>query len=280
MMKAENDRSDVAPRPVGVAEAAAHLGISTLRVRHHLKTGALKGYRDNRGHWQVRIDGGDVASGPSHELSPETLTDMLVDELLEAKDRIDEQDQAIDRLRGIVERQQKLLDRTLARLEALSAATPGTDTADRLRNTLDRVIALLETSLQQHEAANARAERFRGMMERAIQLLEKVEPEARTAAAHDGRIAGALDKAMDVGAKAVEHAEISTHHAAQLDGMLERALAVAEHNVQTQNETERRLAGRDALLERSFALIEQASARGRGGVAARRSLFAFFSRKK
>jgi hypothetical protein len=168
-MAAEMESNTPPARTVGVAEAAEHFGISTLRVRHRLRTGALKGFRDNRGHWQVRLDSEDALDG-DQALDRDALADMLIEELLEAQDRVSEQEITIGRLRNIIERQQKILDGTIVRLEASSSAQTDTATVERLRKTLDRVIALLETSIGQQEAANSRSDRFRAMMARAIGL--------------------------------------------------------------------------------------------------------------
>jgi hypothetical protein len=275
MTKTEMNDTESNARIVGVTEAAEHFGISTLRVRHRLRTGTLKGFRDNRGHWQVRLNDGATV-GTDRPLDGNALTDMLVEELLEAKDRIDEQDQVIKRLHRIVERQQKTLDQTLARLEALSAAQPTPEATERLRKTLDRLVALLEASLAQHEAANARAERFRSMMARAIELLETLEPNARAAALRNGKLSEKLGAAIDLGDRAVARAEASSDHAAHLDGMLERALAVAEQGVERQKQTELRLKTRDELLERSLSLIETAASRISQQDAVKRRWFALF----
>lgn len=275
MMKTEMNDTESNPRIVGVTEAAEHFGISTLRVRHRLRTGVLKGFRDNRGHWQVLLD--DVSTSVTDRpLDGNALTDMLVEELLECKDRIDEQDQVIKRLHRIVERQQKTLDHTIARLEALSAAQPTPEATERVRKTLDRLVALLEASLAQHEAANARAERFRSMMARAIELLEALEPNARAATLRNGKLSERLAEAIDFGDRAIARAEASTDHAAHLDGMLERALAVAEQGVERQKQTELRLKSRDELLERSLSLIETTSSRIGQQNAAKRRWFALF----
>jgi len=259
-MPAETDGNIPPERTVGVAEAAEHFGISTLRIRHRLRTGALKGFRDNRGHWQVRLDRENWPEGDK-ALDRDALADMLIEELLEAQDRASEQEVTIERLRNIIERQQTILDGTIARLEASSSARLDTETAERLSKTLDRAIALLETSIDQQERANSRADRFRAMMARAIDLLEMFEPKVGAMSERSIGAAEALDKAIDFGGRAIKHAETSSHHAARLDGMLERALAVAEQKVEAQNVTEQRLARRDELLERSLGLIETATSR-------------------
>jgi hypothetical protein len=277
-MNAETEKRDNTVRVAGVAEAAAHFGISTLRVRHRLRTGMLRGFRDNRGHWQVYLDDAPATS-EDRPLDGQALTDMLTEEVLEAKDRIEDQDVAIKRLHVIVERQQRLLERLIARFESVGSGDADPETIERVRRTLDRLLTLLETSLQQHEAANARAERFRAMMERAIQLLESVEPSLRETSAEGLKLVSAIDQAMDLGDRAMRQAELSTSHAARLDNMLDRALAIAETNVETHKLTEERLKSRDELLERSFNLIETASTRLQGGRAKTGSWFGLFPRR-
>jgi hypothetical protein len=277
-MKAEVEHDPPPPpRTVGVAEAAAHFGISTLRIRHRLRTGSLKGFRDNRGHWQVRLDGAAVSPGRDRTFDRDVLADMLVEELLEAKDRIDDQEQSIQRLRDIIERQQEIIDRTVERLGRLNAAQSEATTVQRLRKTLDRTIALLENSLDQQETANARAERFRAMMARAIELLETLESNGASASP-TVRVTETLHKAVTLGDRAVARAEISSHHAAQLDRMLERALTAAEEQVEAQKLAELRLTRRDELLERSLSLIEAATSRAIEKRKIRSRLFSFFSR--
>lgn len=278
-MAAEMEDSNTPPAgTVGVTEAAEHFGISTLRIRHRLRTGALKGFRDNRGHWQVRLDSENAPDGDL-ALDRAALADMLIEELLEAQDRVSEQEITIGRLCNIIERQQKILDGTVARLEESSSAQTDAATVERLRKTLDRVIALLDMSIGQQEAANSRADRFRATMARAIELLEAFEPKAGAMSERSNGAAQALDKAIDLGGRAIKHAETSSHHAAQLDGMLERALAVAEQKVEAQKVTEWRLARRDDLLERSLGVIETTSARFPDRRPSWRRLFSLFGRR-
>lgn len=262
-------------RIVSVPEAAEHLGISTLRVRHRLRTGLLKGFRDNRGHWQVHLDG-QSSPAPDRPLDGDALTDMLVEELLEAKDRIDDQEQAINRLLAIIERQQKVLERAIARFEAPPPAQPEAETSTRVRGLLERLLGLLETSIAQNEAADTRTERFRAVLARAVDLLEKIEPGARAAEQRTDKLGDKLAAAIDLGERAIARAEASTHHAAQLDNMLERALVAAERNAERQQQTEQRLKARDELLERSLSLIESVSSRVSGRSAMRRRWFALF----
>lgn len=280
--KVEMEDNKGSARVLSVTEAAAHFGISTLRVRHRLRTGQLRGFRDNRGHWQVRLDDDIPAAAEDRPLDGQALTDMLTEELIEALDRIEDQETIIARLRVVVERQQKLLERLISRLEATpapQAAASAPELSDRIRDTLDRLLALLETSLQQHAAANARAERFRAMMARAIELLEGIEPSVR-AAARTGKLDADLTQAIDLGDRAIKHAELTTHHAVQLDTMLDRALAVAERNVESHRLTEQKLKSRDDLLVRSFKLIEAASTQLRGNRGKARRWLAFFSRRE
>jgi len=280
--KVEMEDNTETARALSVVEAAAHFGISTLRVRHRLRTGQLRGFRDNRGHWQVRLDDHIPAAEQDRPLDGQALTDMLTEELIEANDRIEDQEAIIKRLGVVVERQQKLLERIISQLETApspQAAAAAPESSDRIRVTLDRLLALLETSLQQHEAANARAERFRAMMARAIELLEEMEPNVR-AAARAGKLDADLTQAIDLGDRALKHAELTTHHAAQLDTMLDRALAVAESNVENRRLTEQKLKKRDELLERSFNLIEAVSTQVRGNRGRARRWLAFFSRRE
>lgn len=278
-MNAETEDRSSTARAAGVTEAATHFGISTLRVRHRLRTGLLRGFRDNRGHWQVYLD--DVPTGAEDRpLDGQALTDMLTDELLEAKDRIEDQDLAIKRLHRLVERQQKILEHVIARFETISTSETDPDTIERVRKTLDRLLTLLlETSLRQHETANARAERFRAMMEQAIQLLETIEPGMRLATAESQKLASTLDQAINLGDRATRQAELSTTHAARLDSMLDQALAVAETNVESHKLTEEWLKSRDELLERSFNLIEAASVRPQNSRAQKRGWLPFLSRR-
>jgi hypothetical protein len=274
-MSGEKHGNDWSGRAVGVAEAAARLGISTLRVRHRLRTGSLKGFRDNRGHWQVRVDGPNMP-GNEQPLDRDALIDMLVEELLEAKDRADEQAGAIKRLHAIIVRQQELLDRAVARLEAPSAGQADPRSADKLTKALDRALAMLETSLARQEELTVRADRFRAMMERSLALLETVAPGA--APADGGRMAGTLEQAFGVANKALARAEASSHHAARLDGMVERALSIAEENAESQKRAEQRVARRDALLERTLGVVEGASSRLQGDGTSRRRVFSFLNR--
>lgn len=269
------ESSALSTRAANVTEAASHLGISTLRVRHRLHAGSLKGFRDNRGHWQVYLDSAPT-SEPERPLDGNALTDLLVEELLEANDRIEEQAAAITRLQGIVERQQKMLDRIIARLEIPIASQTDGEAAERVRKLLDRLVDLLETLLAQQEAANAEAERLHAMMARAMEMLEMVEPRARAAVLRSAQLSDKLAAAVDLSDRAVGRAEMSTGHAMQLDNMLERALAVAEQNAEHRRVTEQRLQSRDQLLERSLNVMEKALSRVGVRKVMRRSWCALF----
>ena len=158
---------------VSVAEAAAQLGLSTLKVRAHLHAGHLAGFRDNRGHWRVRLDG--AALPPLQGAADERqINDLLLEELLELRDQHAAQEEAIGRLASLVERQQGLLEREVAEREA--------DRGDALQPALTRALAVAEQALTRAEAEKARAEqRIQArdeLLERALGLMENMLREA------------------------------------------------------------------------------------------------------
>jgi hypothetical protein len=232
MMIADRGKNNMPGRAVTVAEAAAHYGVSTLRIRHRLRTGALSGFHDNRNHWQVHLDTADIATS-DRPLDRDALADMLVEELLEAKDRIDDQDQTIARLQALVDRQQRLLDRTVTRLESLPASPPDSALVGRLQKALDRALALLEAVAPRVDAAEARSDRL-------------------------GRT---LKQALALGDQAIRRAETAANHATRLDAIVERALGEAEERKKTQESAELRLVRRDQLLDRALGLVERAALR-------------------
>lgn len=159
---------------VSVAEAAARLGLSTLKVRAHLHAGHLSGFRDNRGHWHVRLD---VAALPTltGAADDRQIIDLLLEEVLELRDQSAGQEETIARLAALVEKQQAMLERALA---AREAARPD----DALQPALTRALALAEQALTRAEAERARAEqRIRArdvLLERALGLMESMLREA------------------------------------------------------------------------------------------------------
>ena len=155
---------------VSVAEAAAGLGVSTLRVRAHLRAGTLAGYRDNHGHWRVRLDGAALPAlaGTADEAA---ITELLIEELLELRDAQAETAETAARLRQVIERQQDLLDRALTLHEA---GKPASDEAPLA--TLDRAVGLAERAVLRAEADSAQAvQKLRArdeLLDRALNLLE------------------------------------------------------------------------------------------------------------
>ncbi|HET9018550.1 MAG TPA: hypothetical protein VFN46_03130 [Acetobacteraceae bacterium] len=151
---------------MSVAEAAAQLGMSTLRLRAHLHAGHLDAYRDNRGQWRVHLDGRALPALPEAP-DERRINELLVEELLELREAQAAQEETIGRLTALAQRQQELLARAVERAEANDAAAGPA---------LERALRLAEQAVSRAEAETARAEgRIRArdaLLERALRLLE------------------------------------------------------------------------------------------------------------
>ena len=149
---------------MSVADAAAQLGMSTLRLRAHLHAGHLDAYRDNRGQWRVHLDGRALPALPE---SPDErrINELLVEELLELREAQAAQEETIGRLTALAQRQQELLARAVDQAEAAETGPA-----------LERALRLAEQAVSRAEAETARAEgRIRArdaLLERALRLLE------------------------------------------------------------------------------------------------------------
>ena len=154
---------------MSVAEAAARLGLSTLKVRAHLHAGHLAGFRNNRGHWRVRLDG--AALPPLQgEADERQINELMLEELLELRDQHAAQEETISRLTALVERQQALLEKSLAERESRHQ--------EGLQPALTRALEVAEKAVARAEAEKARAEqRIRArdeLLERALGLMENM----------------------------------------------------------------------------------------------------------
>lgn len=159
-----------------VDQAAARLGVSTLRIRQMILEGRLDGVRDNRGHLRLRAPleprPRPTETGTHKQ---ELAVELLLDEIMELRHALGEKQQSFDALSGIAARQQAALERALALVER-RGATPAR--MDELMEQRDRAVALADRALDMIDkspAAPARLAKTNSLLDRVLRLLDRRE---------------------------------------------------------------------------------------------------------
>lgn len=243
-----------------VAEAAARLGQSRLRVREAAARGVLVSRRDNEGRLRVDVPEGarlDEGWPEGGTLEPDALVGFLFDEIEELKEAESEQAALIATLSGLVERQGTALDK------ADAALTEGAAKQARLSGMLDRALGHLETQ-------TARAEGFADLSGRTLARLEETGAAFEQSEAQKARLEALLDRAMALGERsggagqaaerafdlldqALGRAEAEQASAARTGDLLGRAMAATE-------QAEAEIARQKDRIETALSLSERAVA--------------------
>jgi hypothetical protein len=162
-----------------LAEAAARLGISRLKLREAIARGLIPARRDNEGRWRADMTAApvDLTAGPP--AAPEALIGALFDEIEELAAERGEAEAERDRLAGLAQAQADALER------ALSAAEAKAVEAGRMR-------AVADGALTAAEAAAARAEAMQAAADRALALAERAGAALAAAQAENARLEDGL----------------------------------------------------------------------------------------
>ncbi|MFN6978809.1 MAG: hypothetical protein ACK4OP_11835 [Gemmobacter sp.] len=193
-----------------LADAAARLGLSRLKLREAIAKGLVAARRDNEGRLRVDLTAvpGDlraaIAATPG---DPAALMGALFDEIEELSGDLADTRAANDRLIRLAGGQADALDRALAAVEARAGER------DALASVADRALAAADeaagraTAVQQvADAAFAALDRAAGALERqaaeTARLKEQAASQAEAIAGHEGR----LDRLFALSEQALEAA--------------------------------------------------------------------------
>jgi hypothetical protein len=169
-----------------LAEAAARLGVSRLKLRQAIARGAIPARRDNEGRWRADLSAAPADLSSARPAAPEALIEALFDEIEELSAERAEAEAVRDRLAGLVAAQAAALERAVAAAEAqaaeaarlgavaggaLAAAEAAADRAEAMQSAADRAMALAERASAALAAAQAEAARLEaGMQEKSAAL--------------------------------------------------------------------------------------------------------------
>lgn len=191
-----------------LAEAAARLGVSRLKLREAIAKGLLPAQRDNEGRWRVDLSAapGDLAGMTATRAAPpEALMGALFDEIEELSAEAEGAAADRDRLSALAAAQASALERALAALEARTAER------DRLSDLTARALAAADAAQTQAAALRGTADRALALADRATAALEAAQGEAarlrHEAGTKDTTIegqAGALDRLFTLSEQALE----------------------------------------------------------------------------
>ncbi len=250
-----DDRS----RPLRIRDAAERLDLSPIQVRRLIHTGWLRATRDNKGHWLVHLpkqlpDIGPMAAAAREQVDA-ILTNILMDDLNFLEDQAERQDNELDQLRDLAQRQGDVLEDTINALEkATEERNIDAPEIDNLTESLDRAMQLLGNAVANAEQAEARAGKLRDLLDRALIMIE-ANPQGTT----------------------IPEATLS-----KLSSMMDRALSAAEIAEESHRVSETRLTKREQQLDRTVELLENSLVTDRQEVAALpiwQRLFSVFSHR-
>ncbi|MEL6234251.1 MAG: hypothetical protein AAFR46_07565 [Pseudomonadota bacterium] len=239
------ERSEFLP----LAEAAARLGISRLKLREAVAKGLLPARRDNRGRWRVDLA---LAPGPSgaqdlaalaeHKTAaPEALIEALFDEIEELTAERDEAVQDAAEAAVFVQRQQDALENTAKALETAQAD------AARLSGLLDRALDLADTLTRRDGSADP-------VTERALALLEETAGALEASRIEGTRLASLLSRAIALADEAAGRGEAQR---AALGATAERALSLLDRSTRDLETARGDVARATALLDRAMAVSDR-----------------------
>lgn len=193
-----------------LAEAAARLGLSRLKLREIVAKGLLPARRDNQGWLRVDLTAAPsdlAARAASLPAAPEALMSALFDEIEELSSDLDTSRAQTGQLAGMLEAQGAALDRAVAALEARTAERDGFATVAA------RALSVAEEAEGRATALGSVTDRALSALDRTTQALEAALAETRAlksqAAAHQEQItgqAGQLDRLFALSEQALEAA--------------------------------------------------------------------------
>lgn len=193
-----------------LAEAAARLGVSRLKLREIIAKGLLPARRDNQGWLRVDLTAAPAdlaARAAALPAAPEALMSALFDEIEELSSDLDSSRAQSDRLAGVLQTQGAALDRAVAALETRTAER------DSFASVAARALSVAEEAEGRATALGSVTDRALSALDRTTLALEAALAETRAlkgqAAAHQEQItgqAGQLDRLFALSEQALEAA--------------------------------------------------------------------------
>jgi hypothetical protein len=159
-----------------LADAAARLGISRLKLREAIAKGVIPARRDNEGRLRADMSALPddlVAALSARPAPPEALIEALFDEIEELTVERDTAEIGLERLVDLFDQQGDALDRVLAAAEARAAEVA------RLTHLSAAALAAADAATGRAEAVQAVADRAIGLADRATAVLSAAQAAAR-----------------------------------------------------------------------------------------------------
>ncbi|MEM1316214.1 MAG: hypothetical protein AAGI51_16785 [Pseudomonadota bacterium] len=231
------EKSDWLP----LAEAAARLGVSRLKLREAVAKGLIPARADNQGRRRVDLSAApdDIAAAAAGVVAdPAALVAALFDEIEELQTELDDRTATVARFADLAGRQQDALEAAAAALERSQSETArlaglldrALDLAAAVEHRPDdpvagRALALLEETTSALEDSRAEAQRLSGLVAKAVELADRASQ--RAPAGGDG-LRQAADKALRLLDATTAELEKSRAETARAADLLARATAAAE----------------------------------------------------
>jgi tetratricopeptide (TPR) repeat protein len=181
-----------------------------------------------------------------------------MDEILEMRDRIGEQNDLIALLQTIIERQDSNLEASITKLEAAHSAAIPENGNGRLTATLERALALSEQAVAGREQSEAAALRLQGDLDRALVLLEGAAARIEALDGAGRSLERTLDRTLGLLGQAVGRAETAQAETARLEKILDRSLGRLEASANSAEASAGIIAKRGEILDRAFRLLDAA----------------------
>lgn len=157
-----------------LAEAAARLGLSRLKLREAIAKGVIPARRDNEGRWRVDMAAmpGDLrAATRAVAADPGALMESLFDEIEELTTDLDAAQGLTERWTTLAGAQGAALDKAMAALEQAAVAR------DRFADLTGRALTAATESEARATALQATADRAIGLLDRAAGAIERMKDE-------------------------------------------------------------------------------------------------------
>ena len=251
---------------LSVAEAAAQLGLSRVKVREAAARGLIPSQRDNENRLRLDLTALDPAKleQKGKRLSQTALMHALFDEIEELHEDLGARTAEVESLRDIADRQADALEGAATRMEQVAADkaqlqglleralahledTENSEGNARLADVSDRALTALEETGDQLEESLSQTARFDALVSRAVDY---------AAASREASEADMLamettaERAMHMLDSALKEAEGSRAAAAKTGQMLEQAMHQGER-------LEQQIALRDEEIETKTATVEK-----------------------
>lgn len=261
---------------LSVAEVAARLGVSRVKVREGAARGLIPFKRDNQSRLWLDISDltGDVFGRAEGNVDQTALMNLIFDEIEELHEDVFSRSAEIDALSSIADRHADALDSAASQMEqdaggkarlsellARSLAHPEASEGDRgnarLADVSDRALSALEATGDRLETTLSQNVLFVALLESALEYAAI----GKAAGATEAQVTGpTVDRALQMLDRAIGDAEKSHQSVARTGDMLDRALQAGERLKGQIAERDREIENKTATVEKVFEMSERAVA--------------------